>query len=440
MKHLIVPILLVGLTAACGRPKPETGPVDLTVYDETGAPASGVDVVVHNRKGVPLGTARTDSDGFVIVDGVPRDGMITIARRSTGYPYHLQTITHIQPFETMQFGRPAADPTPASLEINLFSQHPTAKGYVIDAGCTTQFVANYAPVLDLDIESGCADDDGNVSVVVYATDDDLLIHGYSYVVDVPLVSGVTTVNMPDWVDDRVVFNIDIPYVPWGTIGHTRARFVTPTDSFIGPTSIELSDYERSYVIEGTDPIESDFSLPTGFQQALGYSVEIEGNGREAYLVLRDGALPSSRVFDLEKDLGPYPIDVDFALFNGDLSVLNRPSAVWSLNEDGIADAAGFELLWADGPGQPAEFRWDVVSPPDIQSIQVPEMPPELQRFTPLTGDEFRAAGVWLREGDFISRHKDYFIFEPFFEYPDARFDEFPNTFIMKSAEEREDFQ
>lgn len=434
-----IPILLATtVLAACGQPEPERGPIDITVYDASGNPANGLDVVLNNKKGVVLQVTRTDGDGVARFTGAPRESMVTVARREL-YPYHLQTVTRVQPNDSVTFGQPADDPTLATLNITFTAQHPSAKAYLIDAGCSTAVMDQYQPTVLVEVPRGCADDDGNVSVVVYATDEDWIIHGYTFAVDVTLEADETLINLPDWTNDRTTFNIDIPFVPWGTIGYTRARMLSPTDSFLGAGSIPLEDLERSYVIDSTDAIESDFTLPTGFQQALGYSVEIFGNTREAFIAARDDSQPAARTFDLEKEFGLFPEEVDLTLTR-DSDAISRPSASWVLNGESTADVAGLELLWADGPGQPVEFRWDIITPPGETSIQAPAMPQELVRFTPLVGDEYRSAAVWLREADFITHHTQYFQYQPFFEDPDRRFEAFPTAFEMRSALERTNFQ
>lgn len=436
MKRLALLVLAASLPtlAACEKDRPETGTVTVEVYDAEGLPAEGVDVVYHAKNGGVLFHTFTDSDGVASFGQVPHDASVTIARRNEQYEYHLQTLTWVQPSSTVRFGRPAPMPAPAQLRIQMPPLHPTAKGYLVDAGCATEFIDNYTPEYLMTIDESCAPN-GFVSVVVYATDDDWLIHGYSFLQDEPLGLGETVITLPDWTNQRQVFSMDVPTVPWGTIAYMRARFVAPGDSFLGDPPLEFSDYERAFVVDSTDALEGDYQLPIGYEQALGYSLEIYGDTRETFLARRDATSPVQQTIDLGKDILPLPDDFVMRIFDGNLSPISRPDATWTLPAEQAleSDAVGMELIWSDGPGQPDKFRWDIAAPARFNSIQAPAMPINLVRFTPLTGDVYHSAKVWFREADFLDSHLDYFQYDQLFDPTNGRLRNFPDSFQVRST-------
>ena len=365
------------------------------VVDDFGAAIADVDVVFHAADGSVAAATKTDADGrasFAVASGA----MVTVAM-TIGGRHELYTFTGVQPGDHLtklvfapppdgpppgpdeDGGMPDADgggPTPvATATITLPGAFGGADGgYVIDFGCTAQFVEEASRPVEVGLPEECFADGDSVNLLVLATDGTGATLAYILTRDIALAD-VGTIVLADW----------------STAFHSLPLSLSNSEPAIG----------RMWTLFAFSSLGSlPFAPPPGFapitmataEMAIDFPMGFEA-GDMGYMTtiteINDDPAAPVRLQARFVNAMTMPASLDLDLATDFLPAMEPPV----LDESGVAptvswteDTAAVDIVmvsvsWGDAGGEPTH-SWLVSTAPGSSAVALPQLPEALAAFAP----------------------------------------------------------
>lgn len=366
-------------------PEDRTGPATVTVRD--GAPLEGIEVLFHDRHGLPLSRVSTGRDGKATALVAP-GAMATVARsfHSPGQlyvdSYVFVTVAGLQPGDDVA----VSSATPPVLRlgevtITLPGDYSGAIGYRLDIGCNVLSV--YAQLADIPVTIPVRSPCGSTISVLATAFDNRGDIAFSTLADVTL-SGTSpaltaSIALPAWRTD------------FGSLAFTV--YGVPAGEYFRDGTLQLRRNGVRFVESrpvGTTAPAQPTTLTLPFAQGLGNSA------RFRTYITHYSAYPSGWGLDgwedwITNDIDPYtPLSLDLASLPPRLSapfmsgVPGALAASWtSAGTDSSLDAQFLGLVWTDT----SWYQWDVMLPPGLTSFAFPHLPDDLSAWLPPAGIE-----------------------------------------------------
>ena len=353
------------LTIGCGGSE-EVDPPDASLCDRTAGVVTvrtrpELSVIAHDRTGAIAGQTSSGSTGEVQID-VPACGMVTVARvPGELFGGSVLTWTDVRGGDVLAFGAPPTAMSSSEGTVVTFAPMTGAGAYSIGGGCVVG--AGGRPGYDIDCQG----------TSVSESPASFYLHG----IGTPPIGTVFAMAR----DQQV------------PVSYAFATGVTPGDMVVLPTW--RTDYDDVTVTATNVPVATVPSLGVGlgFGPAMGYWPSPE-------LVDRGGGNWSSTV---QVPIGPTARIARIAMTPGTsidaLGLIAHPLATPAVTIDVGAtmlpyiDAMAIDmqeppiLNWTVATGADAAdavvlevgggARWWLIAPPEVRSVQLPQLPAEL---------------------------------------------------------------
>jgi hypothetical protein len=362
--------------AGCGADSPKTpdtsrSTVSVKVfdyYDET-SPQAGVDVVLSDSAGAPIGQAQTDAAGtasFEVFPGSKTTVTVFVPSVFVGNFGSLQTVVDAEPGDVLPFAIAREKPPTRTVGRLAVSFPPKPRGvsdFLLDLPCGAGF-GFHSEDTTFDITQDCLrPGTDRVDVAAFAYDNDRNRRAFAVEVDVPVApAGETAVRFPGgWRTDFAQLSIGYVNVPaagnlsfWlnpERFGQTRPSRIEDLPVGVGAQGSWTGQY------------------PNDFATGIHYTASFAATGPAGYAV-------SHQHYTQRLSTVPDAVSVDLGTLLPALGgkVIDthtiRPRVSWTAAGDlSQADFGEVFLMWGNYQGS-----WRIMFPPTAAS---PVRPPEL---------------------------------------------------------------
>lgn len=418
-------VALVALLGGCGDDDssdtpttpvttiPTTGPVSMTVLNNSDVPTPGVDVIFGDVNGAVLHHTQTDAAGqasFTMDIG----GMVTVAVRNPQSPgsAYLQTITNVRPTDVYRSHIGAiltvAAPRLGAIQIDFAGPLPPGTVSIqIDLGCQSRYLY---PAWGGSIHGYVTDvfaycplpADGRLDVVLTAQNGESVPIAFAISRDNALNPSSTTIaHFPDgWRTDFRTLSVGYSNV---TAGMALLRSAV-TPEYEGLTR---GRYPRADATVFPGQSGTRVLLYPDLADALSFSVQLmtSPTGWNAPQVVYNGFFTETPVWagvDFATDVPPFASNVVLI----DVAT-GRPAVTWTAPADvSNVDLGSYSLNWGTGN----QYRsWAVAFPPDaVPPVKIPALPEALAAWRPPAApQEINLGGVVLQGDSRVSGYHEY---------------------------------
>jgi hypothetical protein len=359
-----------------------SGPLTVHVW-QSGGPAPGVDVVLHDSEGAVLDRSYTGSTGTVVFADVSADSMVTVAMVD-GSDYRLTTVMGAGPNDVIDFGDKIGSSTSTQeglLTVNLPGSAPgpaDSYTYNVYVGCSSYWGANLGSAVSLTINSDCFRDSTTLSVLVVA-----------FVSGEPVAYAVETgVTMSGTAPDRTG---TVYFSTWRSDFAELDGTVTNAPSGASALMPNLAVYANGLSYEAWSSGSIDLTAgdgtftgtyPKGLADVVYLMIYLSfgaANQLSIYGMPYTTSVPTSVELDLSTDFLPAIIDVV-----ADSTDPARPTYGWGTATTAVgADFAIVQAQYQQSSPTYVYWSWEIIAPPDVSlPLQAPELPAALSAFVP----------------------------------------------------------
>lgn len=352
-------------------PAPPSGPAPVTVTIVKGSDvaAPGIDVVFHDANGVPIGTAKTDTNGKAVSTGAT-PAMVT-ALFSGSMNDGAFSIRSALTWTNVRAGDVLRAPTTrdgnehvGTYAVSLKSAQPgNPWRYFYNVGDC--FEGSDLLTKDVGVWSSCMNNgSGPNSIMVKAIDEQQNVLGFAVAKNAPRAAGMQAV--PVQVDA-----FQAPATTTFTASDTGGLENVNLDMYevVGSTSFQNWD---GAVLVGAKPKVMRVAPQSEAYQFI-LSIQDQGPGARRQMMKRfapAAQITMSAAKALPRLTVPTP----------DVTDEKRPSASWTA--DGSLASTGGGKVSFDWSTQDAHRSWRIIVAPSATNVRVPILPPQFAEYEP----------------------------------------------------------
>ena len=359
-----------------------------------GTPEAGINILFSAADGTVIVHKMTDAAGEASHD-VPAGSMVTALVDEAG-SREAWTYVGVKPGDVVLFGSPAAfNSSDKTLAVTMPPAQTGATEYRVTIGCNDDTGSPGAVVtLNVFSEAECVGSDGNVDVLVLATDETGVPVGHVSRKGVSVAAAATTLDLSgeawDTNFDAVAFNM------------TNAPAAATDFGLEFAVTVDVNDFE---LFEEEDAIEvagntTGTTVPRGFSsEHLLVARVFVGAGLDNAYVRR--AAPTATInINWTNDLLPHLTAATISTANA-----AQPSVTWTATGDvSISDVGFVQMSWTTAA---EDSTWQILIPGDASSATLPVMPAALAGFAPTAASTHNGPTVGFLEGDVFTGYDQF---------------------------------